>query len=96
MDFETILLYFLHNIDVNMLYRLFSDPKYMYIYLLIRQEYGYLGKQKQNCIYPHQLVNTCDLHLALKLFHNRDQRFCCEKENEFYCLTTLLKLHFKG
>ncbi len=48
-----------------MLYRLFSDYKYMYIYLPIHQEYGYLSKQKIVCISPHQLVNTCDLHLVL-------------------------------
>ncbi len=29
-----------------MLCRLFDNHKYMYIYLSIHQEYGYLGKQK--------------------------------------------------
>ncbi len=46
MEFETILLHFLHNTDVNILYRLFGNRKYMYIYLPIHQEYGFLGKQK--------------------------------------------------
>ncbi len=42
MEFESILFHFLHNTDINMLYRQFSDRKYMYIYLPTRQEYGYL------------------------------------------------------
>ncbi len=33
-----------YNTYVNILYRLFSDCKYMYIYLPIHQEYGYLCK----------------------------------------------------
>ncbi len=57
MEFETILLHFLHNTDVNMQYRLFSDRKYMYIYLPIHQEYGYLGKQK-NCLFSPS--STCE------------------------------------
>ncbi len=40
-----------------------------YIYLPTHQEYGYLCKQKNLkkfvCIFLHQLVNTCDLHLVL-------------------------------
>ncbi len=61
MEFERILS-FLRNTDVNMLYRLFSDCKYMYIYLPIHQEYGYFGKQKISLYFP---ASTCDLHLAL-------------------------------
>ncbi len=56
MEFETILS-FLHNTDINMLYRLFSDRKYMYIYLPIHQEYGYLGKQKNSLYFP---ALTCE------------------------------------
>ncbi len=52
MEFETILLNFLHNTAVNMLYRLFSGRKYMYIYLPIHQIYGYLGKQKISLYFP--------------------------------------------
>ncbi len=59
MEFETILS-FLHNTDVKMLYRLFSDHKYMYIYLPIHQEYGYLGKQKITLYFP---TSTCE-HLS--------------------------------
>ncbi len=57
----------LHNIDANMLCRLFDDRKYMYIYLPIHQEYGYLGKPKICLYFLHQLVNTCDLHLVNSL-----------------------------
>ncbi len=46
MEFESIVFHILHNTDVNMLCRLFSDRKYMYICLPICQEYGYLAKQK--------------------------------------------------
>ncbi len=49
MEFETILLHLLHllhNTDASMLCRLFDDRKYMYIYLPIHQEYGYLCKTK--------------------------------------------------
>ncbi len=45
MEFDAILLHFLHNTEVNMLCRLFEDRKYMYIYLHIHQEYGHLRKQ---------------------------------------------------
>ncbi len=39
---------FEHNTDANMLCRLFDDRKNMDIYLLIHQEYCYLGKQKNH------------------------------------------------
>ncbi len=57
---------FLHNTDANMLHGLFDDHKYMDIYLLIHQEYSYLGKQKislsfstSTCehLWPSHLVN---------------------------------------
>ncbi len=55
---------FLNTIQTpNMLCRPFDDRKYMDIYLPIHQEYRYLGKQKSVCIFLHQRVNTCDLHL---------------------------------
>ncbi len=52
MQFQSILFYFLHNTDT----RLFSDRKYMYVYLPIRQEYGYLSKQKISLYFP---ASTC-------------------------------------
>ncbi len=54
MEFESILLHFLHNTDTNMLCRLFDGPKYMDIYLPIHQEYCY--REKSVCIFPHKLV----------------------------------------
>ncbi len=57
MEFETILLHLLHNTDMNMLYRLFSDHNYMYIYLPICQEYGYLGRQT---ISLYLSASTCE------------------------------------
>ncbi len=50
-------LIFLHNTDVNMLYRLFGDRKYMYINLPIHQEYSYLSKQKISLYFP---ASTCE------------------------------------
>ncbi len=47
-----------------MLCRLFDDSKYMYIYLIIHEEYCYLGKQKISLYFPHQLLNTCEVHLV--------------------------------
>ncbi len=52
MEFESIVFHILHNTDVNMLCRLFSDRKYMYICLPICQEYGYLAKQKISLYFP--------------------------------------------
>ncbi len=52
MEFESILFHFLHNTDASMLFRLFDDRKYMYISLPMHQEYGYLGKEKNNLYFP--------------------------------------------
>ncbi len=57
MEFESILFHVLHNIDASMLCKLFDDRKYMYIYLSIHQEYGYLGKDKINLYFR---ASTCE------------------------------------
>ncbi len=49
-----------------MLCMMFDDRKYMYIYLPIYQEYCVILENKKWVgIFPHQLVNTCDLHLVM-------------------------------
>ncbi len=59
MEFETILLHFLHKTDASMLRRLFDNCKYMYIYLPIHQEYAYLRKQNI-CLYFKYPASTCE------------------------------------
>ncbi len=57
MEFESMLLHFLHNTVANMLCRMFDDCKYMDIYLPIPQEYCYIGKQKNSLYF---LISTCE------------------------------------
>ncbi len=75
-EFDTILS-FVHNTDVNMLYRLFSDRKYMNIYLPIHQEYGYLCKQTNSLYFPtltceHLWPSPCIIHGHTTWFSARD------------------------
>ncbi len=53
--FESMLLHFFTK--YSMLFRLFDDRKYMDIYLLIPQEYCYLGKQKNSLYF---LTSACE------------------------------------
>ncbi len=54
---------FEHNTDTNMLCRLFDNRKYMDIYIsLYIRNTAILENKKSVCIFPHQVVNTCDLH----------------------------------
>ncbi len=57
-------LLFLHNTVANMLCRLFDDRKYMDIYIsLYLRNTAILENKKTICIFSHQLVNNCDLHI---------------------------------
>ncbi len=67
MEFDSMLLLFLHNTDANMLCRLLDDRKYMDINLTILQEYCYLGKQKNSLYFSastceHLWPSPCKLH----------------------------------
>ncbi len=47
-----------------MLRGMFDDHKYMDIYIsLYIRNTAILENKKTVCIFPHQIVNTCDLHL---------------------------------
>ncbi len=64
----------LHNTVINMLCRLFDDHKdmdiYIYISLYLRNT-AILENKKNVCIFSHQLVNTCNLHIhALQTAQN--------------------------
>ncbi len=65
MEFQSMLIHFFTQYRANMLCRLFDDRKYMdiwYISLYLRNT-AILENKKIVCIFSHQLVNTCDLHI---------------------------------
>ncbi len=63
-EFEWILLYFFYTIQTAICYVgcLMIANTWTYIFLYIRNT-AILENKKSVCTFPHQLVNTCDLHL---------------------------------
>ncbi len=65
MEFESILFHFWTQYSRQYaICRLFDNRKYMDIYIsLYIRNTAILENKKSVCIFPHQLVNSCDLHL---------------------------------